>query len=240
MLVSSCSFLFLFRKMDGSDVAFHAKYVENPSAGAEQSMGKKMVTKMNNELEQGVPPWEEKRRDLFDAKHPNMVKRTKPDIVSDIRHASKSDDKCQGAFYSKGQECDTGKNKSKSKCNGQFRRIKGLTLSTQEMMVVLRGIKELNTSAICERAHKPNCQIERKHQDRMQVFDPVNSYEVHNGFERNKGKAKNPKPELIIGGLSGWSTKNVLDVVADAFRVYSPLSAKGSTCEPRAKDRKLG
>ena len=85
----------------------------------------------------------------------------------------------------------------------------------------------LETSGITEQLHKPHCRIERARHNRKEICDPINRYEIHNGFEGNNGKVTNPRPELIIQGLKGWKD-DVLNKVANAFLVHNGKGDSGS------------
>ena len=100
----------------------------------------------------------------------------------------------------------------------QSRRIRSLVLSMTEIEEVLRRIEGLDPDFVHERRHKRNCKRERRGLDRMEIFNPQNCYEIHNGFVGNKGPgtSRNPQPELIIQGVKGWSC-NTLDLLEKAF-----------------------
>ena len=145
----------------------------------------------------------------------------------------------KGKFKGTGKASDKRKGQSEGKgkseipdvqnttLRGQFRRIRGLQLSMTQIQEVLQGVEGLDISQICEQPHKFNCKIERAHRDRKEICDPINRYEIHNGFECNNGKVKNPRPKLIIQGLSGWKD-DVLNKVANAFLVHKGNGDSGS------------
>ena len=151
----------------------------------------------------------------------------------------KSEGEGKGKFKGTGKASDKGKGQSEGKgkseipdvqnttLRGQFRRIRGLQLSMTQIQEVLQGVEGLDISQICEQPHKFNCKIERAHRDRKEICDPINRYEIHNGFEGNSGKVTNPRPELIIQGLKGWKD-DVLNKVANAFLVHNGKGDSGS------------
>ena len=145
----------------------------------------------------------------------------------------------KGKFKGTGKASDKGKGQSEGKgkseipdvqnttLRGQIRRIRGLQLSMTQIREVLEKVEGLDISQIIEKDHKPNCQIERARHNRKEICDPINRYEIHNGFEGNNGKVPNPRPELIIQGLKGWKD-DVLTKVLNAFLVHNGKGDSGS------------